>query len=212
MCVDASLLGVVEAVIDDVATTIEGIIVLGDVPSGSALPGKTRLVSYESLIGAEPQSFDWPTFDENTASSLCYTSGTTGNPKGVLYSHRSTVLHAWSLAMPDTVGIRAVDVILPIVPMFHVNAWGTPYAAAMTGATMAMPGPRLDGASLHKLIWEAGVTYAAGVPTVWLGLQQHLRATNGTLPAGLRGLVGGFMMPRCLTKEIRPNPSLLTCC
>jgi acyl-CoA synthetase (AMP-forming)/AMP-acid ligase II len=200
LCVDAGLLGVVEAVIGEVGDVIKGVIVLGDVPAGTALAEKTRLIAYEDLIAPEAASYDWPSFDENTASSLCYTSGTTGNPKGVLYSHRSTVLHAWSLSLPDMVGIRAVDVILPIVPMFHVNAWGTPYACTMNGATMAMPGPRLDGASLHKLIWEAGVTYAAGVPTVWLGLQQHLRATGGTLPANLRGLVGGSALPQAMVE------------
>ncbi len=198
--VDAGLLRVVEAVAAEIVDVIAGIVVLGDVPDASALAGRTRMVAYEELIAPEPANFDWPAFDENTASSLCYTSGTTGNPKGVLYSHRSTVLHAWSLSLPDMVGISAVDVLLPIVPMFHVNAWGTPYAAPMSGATLAMPGPRLDGASLYKLIWEAGVTYAAGVPTVWLGLQQYLRETGGTLPDGLRGLVGGSALPQAMVE------------
>ena len=200
LCVDASLLKVVENVITDVATTIEGIIVLGDIPSDTSLGEHTRLIGYDELIASEKTEYDWPVFDEATASSLCYTSGTTGNPKGVLYSHRSTVLHAWSVVMPDMVNMRAVDVLLPIVPMFHVNAWGMPYAAAMTGAELAMPGPRLDGPSLYKLIWEAGVTYAAGVPTVWLALLQHLREIDGSLPEGMRGLVGGSALPQAMVE------------
>ena len=200
LCVDATLLGVVEAVIDDVVETIEGIIVLGPMPDNCALSNRTRLISYDDLIASEMTDYDWPIFDEHTASSLCYTSGTTGNPKGVLYSHRSTVLHAWSVIMPDMVNIRAVDVLLPIVPMFHVNAWGMPYAATMAGATMAMPGPKLDGPSLHKLITVAGVTYAAGVPTVWLALLNHLRETGGQLPPTLRGLVGGSALPRAMVE------------
>ncbi|MGI9410564.1 MAG: long-chain fatty acid--CoA ligase [Hyphomicrobiaceae bacterium] len=198
--VDAGLLAAVEGVIADISGTIEGIVVLGEVPADSGLAAHTKLVAYEKLIAPEPATFDWPEFDETTASSLCYTSGTTGNPKGVLYSHRSTVLHAWSIALPDVIGLRAIDVVLPIVPMFHVNAWGIPYAAAMTGASLAMPGSRLDGPSLHKLIGEAGVTYAAGVPTVWLALLQHLRETGGSLPEGLRGLVGGSALPQALVE------------
>ncbi|MGI9520705.1 MAG: long-chain fatty acid--CoA ligase [Hyphomicrobiaceae bacterium] len=198
LCVDATLLPVVESVIDEIAGTIDGIITLGDLPATSTLATKSRLVAYEELIATQPNNFDWPEFDERTASSLCYTSGTTGHPKGVLYSHRSTILHAWSVSMPDAANIKAVDVLLPIVPMFHVNAWGMPYAATMTGATLAMPGPRLDGSSLHKLIWEAGVTFAAGVPTVWLALLQHLRDKAGRLPEGLRGLVGGSALPQAM--------------
>ncbi len=115
-------------------------------------------------------SFVWPTFDENTASSLCYTSGTTGNPKGVLYSHRSSVLHAFGAAMPDAMGISASDAVLPVVPMFHVNAWGLPYSMALVGCKVVFPGPALDGKSLYELFESEKVTFSAGVPTVWLGL------------------------------------------
>ncbi|MEM6495297.1 MAG: long-chain fatty acid--CoA ligase [Pseudomonadota bacterium] len=200
LCVDAGLLKVVEGVITEISDTIEGVIVLGQVPVDTTLAAHTKVLSYDDLIAPEDTAYDWPSFDETTASSLCYTSGTTGNPKGVLYSHRSTVLHAWSVVMPDMVNMRAVDVLLPIVPMFHVNAWGMPYAAAMTGAGLAMPGPRLDGPSIHKLIMDAGVTYAAGVPTVWLALLQHLRETGGSLPEGMRGLVGGSALPQAMVE------------
>ena len=123
-------------------------------------------------------NFDWPTFDENTASSLCYTSGTTGNPKGALYSHRSTVLHTYAAALPDSLNCSASDVILPVVPMFHVNAWGLPYVACMVGAKLVYPGPWLDGKSLYELFESEGVTMSAGVPTVWQGLLAHIEA-NG---------------------------------
>src|SRR5262252_4183741 len=134
--------------------------------------------SYEKLIAGESDVFEWPTFDENTAVCLCYTSGTTGNPKGALYSHRSTVLHTWAAALPDSLGCSARDTILPVVPMFHVNAWGLPYVACMVGAKLVFPGPSLDGKSLHDLFESEGVTLSAGVPTVWQGLLAHVDA-NG---------------------------------
>jgi 3-(methylthio)propionyl---CoA ligase len=198
--IDPTLLPALEPVFPHLEGSLEGVFVMSpDVPA-TPLAAATDLVAYEHLLAAEPDTIDWPIFDENTASSLCYTSGTTGNPKGVLYSHRSTLLHAWSIALPDMVGMRSVDVVLPIVPMFHVNAWGIPYAAALTGATLAMPGPHLDGSSLHALMSDENVTYAAGVPTVWLGLLQHLRATGGRLPKNLRGLVGGSALPQSLAE------------
>jgi len=198
--IDPSLLPALEAVFDQVAHTLKGVVVMSDTIPESPLSQKTTLLDYETLIATEATEFDWPTFDETTASSLCYTSGTTGDPKGVLYSHRSTLLHAWSIALPDAIGLRAIDVVLPIVPMFHVNAWGIPYAAALTGASLTLPGPFMDGASLHALITNENVTYAAGVPTVWLGILEHLRKTGATLPKGLRGLVGGSALPQTLAK------------
>jgi acyl-CoA synthetase (AMP-forming)/AMP-acid ligase II len=117
----------------------------------NTIPG---LLCYEELVAGQSDDFTWPEFDENTASSLCYTSGTTGNPKGVLYSHRSTVLHAYGACLPDALGASARDCILPVVPMFHVNAWGLPYACALTGAKLVMPGPHLDGASLYSMFEE----------------------------------------------------------
>src|SRR5574340_1805050 len=125
-----------------------------------------NLLCYEELLAAESAEYDWPSFDERTAACLCYTSGTTGNPKGSLYSHRSTLLHAYGAALPDSFGLMARDVVLPVVPMFHVNAWGIPYCAALTGATLVFPGPHLDGKSLYELFEAEGVTMSAGVPTV----------------------------------------------
>src|SRR5208337_2703558 len=138
----------------------------------SAVPSVkgVSLLCYDDLLADASLEYSWPIIDENAASTLCYTSGTTGNPKGVLYSHRSTVLHAYGLNIPDVFGLRAVDRVLPVVPMFHVNAWGTPYGAPMVGAALIMPGRHLDGASLSELMNTERVTIAAGVPTVWLGL------------------------------------------
>jgi fatty-acyl-CoA synthase len=146
---------------------------------------------YDALLAAESEHFDWPRFDERTASSLCYTSGTVGHPKGVLYSHRSTVLHSYAIAMADSLAISGADVTLPVVPMFHVNAWGVPYAAAMVGSKLVLPGPMLDGKSLHELIAGERVTSLLGVPTVWLGLLAHLRAIGAKLETVRKVTVGG---------------------
>lgn len=143
-----------------------------------ALPAGIALLCYEEVMADADEDYAWPSFDERTAASLCYTSGTTGRPKGVLYSHRSTLLHAYAICMPDVMGMRAVDRFLPVVPMFHVNAWGTPYAAPMAGTTLVMPGRHLDGASLAALMNTERVTMSAGVPTVWLGLLHHLRSSG----------------------------------
>jgi len=158
----------------------------------SDVPG---VESYESLIQAESDQFSWPTFDEHTASSLCYTSGTAGEPKGVLYSHRSTVLHSYGAAMADALGISAQDVTLPVVPMFHVNAWGVPYAAAMVGSKLVLPGPGLDGKSLLELIEDEGVTSLLGVPTVWLGLLGHMRSLGHRLTKVRKVTIGGSACP-----------------
>ena len=153
--------------------TVEAFVVMTDeahMPETS-LPGA---LCFETLMADAPEGFEWPSFDENKASSLCYSSGTTGNPKGVLYSHRSTVLHAMSAALPDVIDVSARDVTMPAVPMFHVNAWGFPYFTPMMGAKLVLPGPLADGASIHELLEGEGVTISAGVPTVWLGLLQYL--------------------------------------
>ncbi|HVO16205.1 MAG TPA: 3-(methylthio)propionyl-CoA ligase [Alphaproteobacteria bacterium] len=150
---------------------------------------------YEELVNAERDSFDWPTFDERTAASLCYTSGTVGNPKGALYSHRSTLLHTMAICSTDGFGLSTNSVCLPVVPMFHVNAWGIPYGAAMTGAKLVMPGPRLDGESVCDLLETEQVTMTAGVPTVWLMLLTYLRQ-SGKRPQHLKEiLVGGSAVP-----------------
>jgi 3-(methylthio)propionyl---CoA ligase len=157
-------------------------------PATTSLPG---LLCYEELLAAEDEHLVWPRFDELTASSLCYTSGTTGNPKGALYTHRSTVLHTLTCCAADVFGMSSRDSVCPIVPMFHVNGWAVPYAAAMSGARLVMPGPALDGASLAKLFNEEGVTFSLGVPTVWLGLLKHMAESGETFRTFKRLLVGG---------------------
>ncbi|HSU04854.1 MAG TPA: AMP-binding protein, partial [Acetobacteraceae bacterium] len=162
------------------------------------LPDDMRLLCYDELTDAADTEYEWPSFDENTASSLCYTSGTTGRPKGVLYSHRATVLHGYAINTADAIALRAVDRVLPVVPMFHVNAWGIPYAAAMAGSALVLPGRHLDGASLAKLMNEQRVTMAAGVPTVWMGLLAHLRASGERLATTQRIMTGGSACPPLL--------------
>jgi fatty-acyl-CoA synthase len=157
--------------------------------------GINGVIDYETLIADEPDAFDWPALDENTASSICYTSGTAGFPKGVVYSHRSTVLHSYAICMADALGICATDVTLPVVPMFHVNAWGCPYAAAMTGAKLVLPGPGLDPVSLLELIETEKATTLLGVPTVWMALLAHARAQNKRLASVKRVVIGGSACP-----------------
>ena len=156
-----------------------------------------------TLMDAADDDYAWPSFDENTASALCYTSGTTGRPKGVLYSHRSTVMHAYAIALPDVLELRATTRILPVVPMFHVNAWGIPYATALTGAALVLPGRHLDGASLARMLNQERVTMSCGVPTVWLGLLQHLRASGEKLATVTRIMTGGSAAPPLLIEAFR---------
>ena len=165
--------------------------------------GAVKLLCYEELVAAEKDDFEWPTFDENTASALCYTSGTTGNPKGVLYSHRSTLLHAYAISLPDATNYSSRTVSLPIVPMFHVNAWGVPYAAPMTGAKLVFPGPGLDGASLYELFEKEKVTTSAGVPTVWLGLINHMKQNNLKFSTLKMTIIGGAACPPAMIRTLR---------
>src|SRR3546814_20309 len=159
------------------------------------------LKCYETLIDGEQDSFDWPSFDENTASGLCYTSGTTSDPKGVLYSHRSSVLHAMAITAPDALGLSANDVVCPIVPMFHVNAWGLPFAVPMVGAKLVLPGARLDGASLYALFEAEGVPSTAGVPTVWLGLLGWMAGHAKEFTSSKRGNKAGWAVHTSLNRR-----------
>lgn len=163
---------------------------------------KVPLLCYEELVEAQDGNYEWPQLDENSASSLCYTSGTTGNPKGALYSHRSTVLHSYAAALPDALGCSAKDVILPVVPMFHVNAWGLPYAVPLVGAKLVFPGAKLDGASLYELFEQEKVSFSAGVPTVWLGLLQHVQANDLKFSSFKRTVIGGSAAPPAMIRTL----------
>ena len=194
LCFDMSFLPIVQAV-HAKCPTIRQWVALCDadrLPADSGIPG---LVSYEAWIGAASSDYQWPTFDENTASSMCYTSGTTGNPKAALYSHRSTTLHAYAAALPDVMDVSARDSVLPVVPMFHVNAWGIPYSAALTGCKVVFPGPALDGKSVYELIESEGVTFAAGVPTVWQMLLTHVKSAGLRFSSLKRTVIGGSACP-----------------
>jgi len=176
-------------------TPIGHYVALTDAPHLPVDAGLAGLRDYESLIAPEPDTITWPTLDENSASSLCYTSGTAGFPKGVLYSHRSTLLHSYAISMADVLGISAQDVTLPVVPMFHVNAWGVPYAAAMNGAKLVLPGPNLDPVNLLELIENERVTMLLGVPTVWMALLAHLRSVGKKLTTIRKVTIGGSACP-----------------
>ncbi len=194
LCFDMSFLPIVQA-IHAKTPTVRHWIALCDadrLPSDSGIPG---LQSYEAWIGPQSSAFEWPIFDEHTASSLCYTSGTTGHPKGTLYSHRSTLLHAFGSALPDVMNMSATDSVLPVVPMFHVNAWGLPYSSAMVGAKLVFPGPALDGKSVYELIEQEQVTFAAGVPTVWQMLLSHMKPLNARFSSLKRTVIGGSACP-----------------
>jgi fatty-acyl-CoA synthase len=164
--------------------------------------GLKNAMCYEELLEGQPERFDWPQFDENAAAALCYTSGTTGNPKGDLYSHRSTVLHAMGLLACGTLTMNADTTVLPVVPMFHVQAWGQPYAAPICGAKMVMPGFKLDGPSLCELFQDEGVTLSLGVPTIWMGLLGHLKETGAKIAADLTLVSGGAAAPMSMIKAL----------
>ena len=199
---DLTFLPLVEATFGRVKT-IKTFVAMTDrahMPATTTIP---NLLCYEELADAASDVFAWPEFDENQASSLCYTSGTTGNPKGVLYSHRSTLLHTFAISLPDALNCSAKDVILPVVPMFHVNAWGLPYAACMNGSKLVFPGPGLDGKSLYELFESEGVTLSAGVPTVWQGLLGYVEANGLRFSTMRRTIIGGSACPPAMMKAFQ---------
>ncbi len=197
---ELTFLPLVQAVASRVKTIKHFVLLCGRdrLPQNSGIP---NLLCYEDLIDAQDDQFQWPVLDELAGCTLCYTSGTTGHPKGVLYSHRSTLLHTFAAALPDSLNVSAKDVILPVVPMFHVNAWGLPYAACMTGAKMVFPGPGLDGKSLHELMESEGVTMAAGVPTVWQGLLGYVESINARFSTMNRTVIGGSACPPAMLRD-----------
>ena len=196
---DLTFLPLVEKLAPHCPTVEKWVLMTGPahLPAESALPG---LTDYESLLAAESTDYEWPVFDENTASSLCYTSGTTDEPKGVLYSHRSTLLHSYAASLPDCFNCGARDVILPVVPMFHVNAWGIPYLAPLNGCKLVLPGPALDAASLYELFETEKVTFSAGVPTIWFGLLQYMREDQRRFSTLRKMIVGGASCPPALLR------------
>ena len=186
------------AAIAPLCPTVKAFVLMSDrahMPSDGSMP---NLLCYEDLLAAAAEDYEWPELDERAAASLCYTSGTTGNPKGALYSHRSTVLHAYASAMPNALNVAGRDVVLPVVPMFHVNAWGLPYSVLLSGAKLVLPGAALDGKSLYDLFEAEGVTFSAGVPTVWLGLVNYALQNRLTFSTFRRTVIGGAACPPAL--------------
>ena len=199
---DLTFLPIVQAIASH-CPTVRGFVMMCDkdrLPNDTNIP---NLLCYEELIDSNSDEFEWPLFDENSASSLCYTSGTTGNPKGALYSHRSTVLHSYACAMPDALNVSARDSVMPVVPMFHVNAWGLPYSAPLTGAKLVFPGPHMDGKSLYELFEQEKVTFSAGVPTIWLGLLNYVTQNNLKFSTFKRTIIGGSACPPSMMKTLR---------
>ncbi len=204
LCFDMSFLPLIQAV-HAKCPTVKTWVALCDadkLPEGSGIP---NLVSYEAWIGGASDQYVWPQFDENSAAGLCYTSGTTGNPKGALYSHRSTVLHAYGGALPDAMNLSARDSMMPVVPMFHVNAWGLPYGAALTGCKLVFPGPAMDGKSLYELMEAEGVTMAAGVPTIWQMLLAHVQGGKLKFSTLTRTVIGGSACPPAMIDTFRED-------
>jgi fatty-acyl-CoA synthase len=202
ICTDLMFVPLLEKLLPQIPG-VEGFIVMTDeahMPETS-LP---NAVCYETLLAAESAEYQWPELDERTASALCYTSGTTGDPKGVLYDHRSTVLHAYAGVAPDALNLSSTDVILPVVPLFHVNAWGIPYSALMMGSKLVFPGPKMgDGEALYELLEAENVTLALGVPTVWLALLQYCEQQGKTLNALERTVIGGAAVPRSMIEQFK---------
>ena len=202
ICTDLMFVPLLEKLLPQIPN-VEGFVIMTDAAHmpDTSLP---NAVCYETMIAGESTDYDWPQFDERTASALCYTSGTTGDPKGVLYDHRSTVLHAYAAVAPDVMNLSSCDVVLPVVPLFHVNAWGIPYSTFMTGAKLVFPGPKMgDGEALYGLLEAEGVTVALGVPTVWLALLQYCEQAGKVLESLERTVVGGAAVPRSMIEKFK---------
>lgn len=199
LCFDLTFAPLVEKLAPSL-TSVKGFIALTDRAHMPAIK-VPNLLCYEDLLAAESDELVWPTFDEATPSSLCYTSGTTGNPKGVMYSHRSTLIHTYGVMSPDAFCLSSRDAVLPVVPMFHVNAWGLPYVCAAAGSKLVMPGAALDGASLHRLFEEEGVTMSAGVPTVWMGLLNYVKSNNLKFSTFKETVIGGSACPPAMIES-----------
>jgi fatty-acyl-CoA synthase len=204
LCFDLSFVPLIEKLAPGL-TSVKQFVLMTDrahMPAQSSIP---NLLCYEELVAAEDGRYAWPQFDENTASSICYTSGTTGHPKGAVYSHRSTLLHAYASALPDAMDCSAKDSILPVVPMFHVNAWGLPYSVPLVGAKLVMPGPHLDGKSLYELFESEKVTFSAGVPTVWLGLLNYVKQNGLKFSTFKRTVIGGSACPPAMMRTLEDD-------
>jgi len=208
--VDLTFLPILEA-LQERLSSVRKYIVLTDSAHMPPQTGLRNAVAYEDWIAGVDEDFRWAQFDENTAAALCYTSGTTGNPKGVLYSHRSNVLHGLMGNQPDVLGLRSQDVMLAIVPMFHANAWGLTYGAPACGAKLIMPGPGMDGASIYQLLDEEQVTITAAVPTVWLGLLQYLEQTGKKLPHLNKVVIGGAACPPMMLRKFELEYGVEVC-
>ena len=201
---DAPFVPIFEALWDKVSGTLDGLVVLTD-KAHMPTSDKINLICYEELLAEADADYDWPQFDEKTAAGLCYTSGTTGNPKGVLYANRSTVLHSMIINSPDAMGLGSTDSVMPVVPFFHANGWAIAYAAPMAGSKLVLPGAQMDGDSIYQLLTEEKVTMTAAVPTVWLMLLQKLQGEKLELPILRKVVIGGSAAPRSMIEAFEKD-------